>query len=73
MNKKELRNALLSWYEKHKRGLPWRDCGNPYFIWISEIMLQQTRVEQAAPYFERFIDRFPTVYDLAGAEQQEVL
>lgn len=53
--------------------MPWRDCGDPYKIWLSEIMLQQTRVDQATPYFERFIDRFPTVYDLAEADQQEVL
>lgn len=53
--------------------MPWRDCGDPYKIWLSEIMLQQTRVDQATPYFERFISTFPTVYDLAAADQQEVL
>lgn len=53
--------------------MPWRDCGNPYYIWLSEIMLQQTRVDQATPYFNRFIERFPTVFDLAEANQQEVL
>lgn len=53
--------------------MPWRDCGDPYKIWLSEIMLQQTRVDQATPYFERFTTKFPTVYDLATAEQQEVL
>ena len=53
--------------------MPWRDCGDPYKIWLSEIMLQQTRVDQATPYFNRFIKRFPTVYDLAEADQQEVL
>lgn len=53
--------------------MPWRDCGDPYKIWVSEIMLQQTRVDQATPYFERFIERFPTVRDLAEADQQEVL
>lgn len=53
--------------------MPWRDCGNPYKIWLSEIMLQQTRVDQATPYFERFIEYFPTVHDLAAADQQEVL
>lgn len=66
-------SKLLDWYNKHKRDLPWRDCGDPYKIWISEIMLQQTRVDQATPYYHRFIDRFPTIHDLAGAEQQEVL
>ncbi len=53
--------------------MPWRGCGNPYFIWIAEVMLQQTRVDQAEPYFNRFIERFPTVYDLAEADRQEVL
>lgn len=53
--------------------MPWRDCGDPYKIWISEIMLQQTRVDQATPYFERFMEQFPTVHDLAAAEQQDVL
>lgn len=73
MNDSDLRQKLLSWYDEHKREMPWRDCGNPYKIWVSEIMLQQTRVEQATPYFERFMEHFPTVYDLAEAEQQEVL
>lgn len=53
--------------------MPWRDSGNPYAIWISEIMLQQTRVDQATPYFHRFMKRFPNVHDLAKADQQEVL
>ena len=64
---------LLDWYDNNKRDLPWRDIDNPYFTWVSEIMLQQTRVDQAAPYYHRFIERFPTVYDLAIANQQEVL
>jgi A/G-specific adenine glycosylase len=67
------RSHLLEWYDQHKRDLPWRDIENPYFTWISEIMLQQTRVDQATPYFLHFIDRFPTVQDLAEADQQEVL
>ncbi len=67
------RSSLLNWYDQFKRVLPWRDCGDPYKIWLSEIMLQQTRVDQATPYFNRFISRFPTVYDLAEADQQEVL
>lgn len=73
MNNTELQSDLLAWYDEHKRDMPWRDCGDPYKIWLSEIMLQQTRVDQATPYFNRFIERFPTVYDLAEAEQQEVL
>lgn len=73
MSEKQFRQQLLSWYDVNKRDLPWRDCGDPYKIWISEIMLQQTRVDQATPYFHRFIDRFPTVQDLAAADQQEIL
>ena len=64
---------LLDWFDLHKRQMPWRDSDDPYKIWLSEIMLQQTRVDQARPYFDRFIERFPTVYDLAEADQQEVL
>lgn len=64
---------LLQWYDKAKRILPWRDSGDPYRIWLSEIMLQQTRVEQGIPYFLRFTERFPSVFRLAEAEEQEVL
>ena len=64
---------ILDWYEKNRRDMPWRNDKDPYRIWISEIMLQQTRVDQAWPYFERFISQFPTVYDLAKADQQQVL
>lgn len=73
MNKIELRATLLSWYDEHKREMPWRECNNPYLVWVSEIMLQQTRVDQVEPYFNRFVERFPTIFDLAGATQQEVL
>ncbi|MDZ7658494.1 A/G-specific adenine glycosylase [Fodinibius sp.] len=66
-------SRILDWYDLNKREMPWRDCDNPYKIWVSEIMLQQTRVDQATPYFNRFMEHFPTVYDLAKADQQEVL
>ena len=66
-------HSVLDWYAKHKRNMPWRDSGDPYKIWISEIMLQQTQVDQAWPYFERFIEKFPTIFDLAGAGQQQVM
>ncbi len=66
-------DKLLDWFDNNKREMPWRDSDSPYRIWVSEIMLQQTRVDQAQPYFDRFIDRFPTVHDLAEASQQEVL
>lgn len=73
MTDDDFRSRLLEWYDKNKREMPWRDCDNPYKTWISEIMLQQTRVDQATPYFNRFMEQFPTVYDLAGADQQDVL
>lgn len=64
---------LLPWYEQNKRVLPFRGTRDPYAIWVSEIMLQQTRTETVAGYFTRFLKRFPTVADLAAAEEQEVL
>jgi A/G-specific adenine glycosylase len=73
LTNKEFRSQLLSWYDVNKRSMPWREVDNPYFVWVSEIMLQQTRVDQVEPYFRRFIERFPTVYALAEASQQEVL
>lgn len=64
---------LLGWYETAKRDLPWRRHRNPYYIWVSEIMLQQTRVDTVIPYFQRFIERFPTIQALAEAPEEEVL
>ncbi|WP_223067116.1 A/G-specific adenine glycosylase [Paenibacillus caui] len=64
---------LLVWYEGSKRDLPWRRHRDPYYIWVSEIMLQQTRVDTVIPYFHRFIERFPTIADLAEAPEEEVL
>ena len=69
----ELGQRLLAWYQTHKRDLAWRDSGDPYRIWVSEIMLQQTRVDQMGGYFERFIRAFPTVEALAQAAEAEVL
>ncbi len=66
-------NALLEWYRREKRDLPWRRSGNPYHIWISEVMLQQTQVVTVIPYFKRFMERFPTIVDLANADQEMVL
>jgi len=64
---------LLSWYRKNRRALPWRENKDPYRIWISEIMLQQTRVEAVKPYFFRFMEHFPTVSALAEAPEEELL
>jgi A/G-specific adenine glycosylase len=64
---------LLAWYRREKRDLPWRRNRDPYQIWVSEIMLQQTRVETVIPYYHRFMDRFPTIGDLAAAPEEDVL
>ena len=68
-----MRRRLLLWYQKNKRDLPWRRTRDPYRIWISEIMLQQTRVAAVIPYYERFLARFPDVAALAAAPEQELL
>ena len=66
-------NSLIQWYLNNKRDLPWRDTQNPYLIWLSEIMLQQTRVAQGLPYYVAFTNAFPTVFDLANASEEQVL
>lgn len=66
-------NSLLLWYLQNKRDLPWRNTTDAYPIWLSEIMLQQTRVAQGLPYFLKFMDAFPTVFDLANADEERVL
>jgi A/G-specific adenine glycosylase len=68
-----LASRLLSWYARHARRLPWRDHPDPYAVWVSEIMLQQTRVETVIPYFERWMNRFPSLLELAAADLQDVL
>jgi len=73
LSNSEFTENLLGWYQDHKREMPWRGEKDPYKIWISEIMLQQTRVDQAWPYFENFMRQFSTVYDLAESDQQQVL
>lgn len=65
--------VILKWYAVNKRSLPWRKTRNPYFIWLSEIILQQTRVVQGIPYYLKFVERFPTIGDLAAASEGEVL
>lgn len=68
-----LRQALLKWFDRHQRDLPWRRTKNPYPIWVSEIMLQQTQVSTVIPYWEKFLDRFPTLHALADAPLDDVL
>lgn len=70
---KTFRRSLLAWYKKHARDLPWRKFGDPYRVWVSEVMLQQTQVETVKSYFKRFTDSFPTVESLASAEEEQVL
>ena len=68
-----LRRALLDWYDAHRRDLPWRRDGDPYRVWVSEIMLQQTRVAAVLEHYARFMQRFPTVQALASSREQSVL
>ncbi|MGH7680985.1 MAG: A/G-specific adenine glycosylase [Candidatus Eiseniibacteriota bacterium] len=70
---KRLRASILRWYTAHRRDLPWRRTRDPYAIWISEIMLQQTGVDTVVPYYERFLGRFPDTHSLAGAPEADVL
>lgn len=72
IDKQPFNQALFSWYDQSKRILPWRDNPNPYHVWISEIMLQQTRVEAVIPYFNRFIREVPTIKDLAVIEDDKL-
>ncbi|OXB09058.1 A/G-specific adenine glycosylase [Flavobacterium plurextorum] len=69
----DFHNTLIKWYLQNKRDLPWRNTTDPYQIWLSEIMLQQTRVAQGMPYFFAFTKEFPTVFDLANASEEQVL
>ena len=73
MEDREISDILIRWYEENKRDLPWRRTSDPYLIWISEIILQQTRVVQGLEYFNRFTERFPDVAALARADEDEVM
>ncbi len=66
-------NKILSWYNVNKRDLPWRESKNPYFVWLSEVILQQTRVAQGTAYYYKFVEHFPTVQKLASASEEEIL
>jgi len=68
-----MQQALLTWYDQVKRPLPWRGTADPYAVWVSEIMLQQTRAETVSGYYVRFLERFPSVHALAAADEQDVL
>ncbi|HET8547445.1 MAG TPA: A/G-specific adenine glycosylase [Bryobacteraceae bacterium] len=73
MDPERFRRQLLRWYARYRRTLPWRETRDPYHIWVSEIMLQQTRVAAVIPYYTRFLERFPTIAALAAAPEQDVL
>src|SRR3982750_495575 len=66
-------DELIKWYNANKRELPWRNVTDAYIIWLSEIILQQTRVEQGLPYFHRFVERYPDIKAFAAAEEDEIL
>ncbi len=68
-----LDKSIIDWYQRNKRSLPWREDNNPYKVWLSEIILQQTRVEQGTPYFLRFLNEYPTVKELADAPEEDIL
>src|SRR5271167_3420974 len=72
-DKKKFRRRLLAWYDRHRRDLPWRATHDPYRIWLSEIMLQQTRVAAVLAHYREFLRRFPTVEKLARAREASVL
>jgi len=65
--------TLTHWYSNNKRNLPWRETNNPYYIWLSEVILQQTQVKQGLPYYVAFVSKFPTVFELAKADESDVL
>ncbi|MDE3838021.1 A/G-specific adenine glycosylase [Bacillus methanolicus] len=73
MDIKSFQQDLINWFEREQRNLPWRNERDPYKIWVSEIMLQQTRVETVIPYYNRFIEQFPTIDALAEADEEKVL
>lgn len=69
----QIRERLVAWYGQNSRSLPWRNSEDPYHIWVSEVMLQQTQVKTVLPYYHRFLRRFPSLNDLAAADLQDVL
>ncbi|MGG8954136.1 MULTISPECIES: A/G-specific adenine glycosylase [Staphylococcus] len=72
-NESEFKNNLVKWFEKNQRQMPWRETKNPYYIWLSEVMLQQTQVKTVIDYYHKFVSRFPTITDLSNAHEDEVL
>lgn len=73
LNEPKFKKNLVDWFNKNQREMPWRETSNPYYIWLSEVMLQQTQVKTVIDYYHKFIDRFPTIADLSNAQEDEVL
>jgi A/G-specific adenine glycosylase len=73
LNRNAFTSNITEWYKQSKRSLPWRETKDPYLIWLSEIILQQTRVIQGLPYYRQFVEKYPTVFDLARASEKEIL
>jgi A/G-specific adenine glycosylase len=73
MGRRYFSKKVVEWYLANRRPLPWRETADPYRIWLSEVILQQTRVIQGLPYYQQFVEKYPTVYSLAGAREEEVL
>lgn len=73
MERQTFSEVLQKWYQRNKRDLPWRNTHDPYKIWLSEVILQQTRVAQGLPYYQKFVEKYPTVTDLANADEKDVL
>ena len=73
VNVEQFREGLLNWFTEEQRELPWRQDQDPYKVWVSEIMLQQTKVDTVIPYFNRFVSQFPTIEALSKAEEEKVL
>ncbi len=73
VTREDINQRILSWYHEHRRTMPWREEPLPYYIWISEIMLQQTRVDTVIPYFHRFIEKYPDIRSLAESDEEELL
>lgn len=73
MERRTFSEVLQNWYQRNKRDLPWRNTKDPYMIWLSEVILQQTRVVQGLPYYNKFVEKYPTVVDLAHSDENDVL
>lgn len=69
----KISDIIINWYKKNRRNLPWRESSDPYRIWLSEVILQQTRVDQGLAYYHRFVEKYPDVFSLAAADEQEVM